>query len=87
MRILFGLAFSVLLTLSFFGAAPAFADEALVSAAQDRLKHNVRYTGRYVKLDYFGGDVPANTGVCTDVIIRSYLAAYGFDFKKRCMKI
>ena len=76
MRIFLGLVFSVLI------AAPAFADEALVSAAQDRLKHNVRYTGSYVKLDYPGGDVPANTGVCTDVIIRSYRAAYGFDFQK-----
>lgn len=76
MRIFLGLVFSVLL------AVPAFADEALVSAAQDRLKHNVHYNGRYVKLDYPGGDVPANTGVCTDVIIRSYRAAYGFDFQK-----
>lgn len=76
MRILFGLAFSVLF------AGTAFADEALVSAAQDRLKHNVRYTGSYVKLDYPGGDVPANTGVCTDVIIRSYRSAFGFDFQK-----
>lgn len=76
MRILFGLAFLSLL------AGSALADEALVSAAQDRLKHNVRYTGSYVKLDYPGGDVPANTGVCTDVIIRSYRAAYGFDFQK-----
>ena len=76
MRILFGLA------LSFLIAGTAFADEALVSAAQDRLKHNVRYTGSYVKLDYPGGDVPANTGVCTDVIIRSYRAAHGFDFQK-----
>lgn len=76
MRILFGLAFSLLL------AGPAFADEALVSAAQDRLTHNVTYNGSYMKLDYPGGDVPANIGVCTDVIIRSYRAAYGFDFQK-----
>ena len=76
MRILFGLVFSVLL------GGHAFADEALVSAAQDRLKQNVTYNGAYMKLDYPGGDVPANIGVCTDVIIRSYRAAYGFDFQK-----
>ena len=58
------------------------ADEALVEAAQDRLKVSVRYDGAYVRLDYPGGDVPADTGVCTDVIIRSYRAAYGFDFQK-----
>ena len=60
----------------------ALADEALVSAAQDRLKHSVRYNGAYMKLDYPNGDVPASMGVCTDVIIRSYRAAYGFDFQK-----
>ena len=57
------------------------ADEALVEAAQDRLKVSVRYDGAYVRLDYPGGDVPPDTGVCTDVIIRSYRAAFGFDFQ------
>ena len=51
-------------------------------AAQDRLKHNITYNGAYLKLDYPGGDVPANIGVCTDVIIRSYRVAFGFDFQK-----
>ena len=60
----------------------AYADEALVEAAQDRLKVSVRYNGAYVRLDYPGGDVPPDTGVCTDVIIRSYRAAFDFDFQK-----
>lgn len=76
MRILLGL----ILLLS--SAAPALADEALVNAAQDRLKQSVHYNGAYMRLDYPGGDVPKNIGVCTDVIIRSYRAAYGFDFQK-----
>ena len=76
MRILLGFGFSLLM-----GSA-ALADEALVTAAQDRLKHNITYNGAYLKLDYTGGDVPANIGVCTDVIIRSYRAAFGFDFQK-----
>jgi len=76
MRILLGFGFSLLM------AGSALADEALVMAAQDRLKHNITYNGAYLKLDYPGGDVPANIGVCTDVIIRSYRAAYGFDFQK-----
>jgi len=63
-------------------AGQAFADDVLVKAAQDRLEHDVRYNGAYMKLDYPGGDVPATIGVCTDVIIRSYRAAYGFDFQK-----
>lgn len=80
MRILFGLLFGAGLSLLF--SSSALADEALVDAAQDRLKQNVTYNGAYIKLDYPGGDVPANTGVCTDVVIRSYRAAYGFDFQK-----
>jgi len=71
-----------LLVLAASVSGHALADEALVSAAQDRLEHNVRYDGRYIKLGYPGGDVPANIGVCTDVVIRSYRAAYGFDFQK-----
>jgi uncharacterized protein YijF (DUF1287 family) len=48
--------------------------EQLVSAAKERLNHTVRYDGRYLKLDYPNGDVPADIGVCTDVVIRSYRA-------------
>ena len=59
-----------------------YADELLVDAAQDRLKAFVKYDPAYVRLDYPNGDVAQNKGVCTDVIIRSYRAAYGFDFQK-----
>ncbi len=72
--------FSLLLLSSF--AVPALANSSLVSAAQDRTQANVRYDGAYIGLDYPGGDVPANIGVCTDVIIRSYRAAFDFDFQK-----
>jgi len=76
MRILLIVLFPLLFT------GQAFADAALVKAAQERLEHNVTYNGAYMKLDYPGGDVPANIGVCTDVVIRSYRAAFGFDFQK-----
>jgi len=56
--------------------------ELLVKAARDRLKASVVYDGRYVGLDYPGGDVPATMGVCTDVVIRSYRKAHGFDLQK-----
>ena len=65
-----------------FAVPLASADPLLVDAAQDRLKVFVRYDGSYVGLDYPNGDVPSNTGVCADVIIRSYRAAFGFDFQK-----
>jgi len=53
----------------------------LVQAALDRTKHTVRYDGAYVKIAYPNGDVPADMGVCTDEVIRSY-RALGFDLQK-----
>lgn len=42
---------------------------------------NVKYTPTYVAIDYPNGDVPADTGVCTDVIIRAY-RKLGIDLQK-----
>ena len=53
----------------------------LVSAALERTKHRVRYVAAYVQIPYPGGDVPADTGVCTDEIIRIYRAV-GIDLQK-----
>jgi uncharacterized protein YijF (DUF1287 family) len=53
----------------------------LVSAAVERTHHVVRYEPAYVRIPYPGGDVPADTGVCTDEIIRSYRAV-GVDLQK-----
>lgn len=53
----------------------------LVAAADARAKVHVRYTGEYVKIAYPGGDVPADTGACTDEIIRIYRAV-GIDLQK-----
>jgi uncharacterized protein YijF (DUF1287 family) len=53
----------------------------LALAALDRTKQVVRYVPAYVSLPYPGGDVPADTGVCTDEVIRSY-RALGFDLQK-----
>ena len=49
----------------------SFANK-LSNAALGRLQSRVRYDGSYVKIGYPWGDVPANIGVCTDVVIRSY---------------
>jgi len=43
--------------------------------------HPVRYVSEYVGIPYPGGDVPADTGVCTDEVIRSYRAV-GIDLQK-----
>ena len=53
----------------------------LSAAALDRTQHTVRYDPAYVRLPYPGGDVPADTGVCTDEVIRSYRAV-GIDLQK-----
>jgi len=53
----------------------------LVAAAIERTHHRVRYVPDYVRIPYPGGDVPADTGVCTDEIIRAYRAV-GVDLQK-----
>jgi len=53
----------------------------VVEAALERTNHNVRYDGRYLSIPYPNGDVPANIGVCTDVIVRTY-RAIGTDFQQ-----
>jgi hypothetical protein len=53
----------------------------LVSAAIERTNHTVRYDPGYVHIPYPGGDVPADSGVCTDEVIRSY-RALSIDLQK-----
>src|SRR5258708_38189622 len=53
----------------------------LVVAAVERTRHVVRYDPAYVRIPYPGGDVPAETGVCTDARIRVYRAV-GIDLQK-----
>jgi uncharacterized protein len=55
--------------------------QRLVNAAVERTHHSVRYDPAYVRIPYPGGDVPADTGVCTDEVIRSY-RALGVDLQK-----
>jgi len=53
----------------------------LAAAAMERTQHAVRYDPAYVRIPYPNGDVPHDTGVCTDEIIRSY-RALGIDLQK-----
>lgn len=67
-------------------AGNAHADNSrlttLLAAAQARTEATVRYDGRYLRIPYPGGDVPDDTGVCTDLVIRSY-RALGVDLQQR----
>lgn len=62
-------------------SARSLAVRKLVDAAVERTTHQVRYDGRYVRIAYPGGDVPADSGVCTDEIVRIYRAV-GIDLQK-----
>ncbi len=53
----------------------------LNSAALERINHDVVYDGAYFNIPYPNGDVPADKGVCTDVIIRAY-RTLGIDLQK-----
>ncbi len=53
----------------------------LISAARDQIGVTRHYDSGYVALSYPGGDVPPDRGVCSDVVIRAYRQAFGFDFQ------
>jgi len=67
-------------------ASPVFADSfdalRLVAAAEKQAGVTLSYDGAYRRLAYPGGDVPEETGVCSDVIIRAY-RAFGVDLQQR----
>ena len=62
-----------------FGQTDFFTQ--LADSALTLTKQQVRYDPSYVQISYPNGDVPANTGVCTDVVIRAY-RKLGIDLQK-----
>lgn len=75
----------VFLTILLLFPVTAFAgsgSDAIVDSARERTKADIRYDPKYVRLTYPGGDVSPDTGVCTDVIIRTYRNAFDYDFQK-----
>lgn len=55
--------------------------EKLAKSAVQQTKMRVTYVSDYVKIKYPNGDVPINTGVCTDLVIRAYRGV-GIDLQK-----
>jgi uncharacterized protein YijF (DUF1287 family) len=53
-------------------AAPADFNIRLAAAAVTLTRDRVVYDPTYFNIPYPKGDVPADTGVCTDVVIRAY---------------
>ena len=66
--------------------APAGESEArlrtLLAAAHAQVGVTLRYDPAYVRLSYPNGDVPADRGVCSDVVIRAF-RALGIDLQQR----
>lgn len=65
--------------LAFFSQTDFYTQLAL--AAETLTLQEVTYDPSYRKIAYPNGDVPANTGVCTDVVIRAYRLV-GIDLQK-----
>ncbi|GGA72490.1 DUF1287 domain-containing protein [Arenimonas soli] len=55
--------------------------ERVLAAAHGQVGTTLHYDGSYRRLDYPGGDVPADRGVCTDVVVRALRAA-GLDLQQ-----
>lgn len=72
-----------LLTLLFLSCSACLvADNAALAAkAREQIGVTVSYNGGYQSIPYPGGDVPKETGVCTDVVIRA-MRAFGLDLQK-----
>lgn len=77
MRAILLFALSILLS----AQAWALQADALVTAAREQVGVTLSYDPAYRRLSYPNGDVPLNTGVCTDVIIRA-LRQQGLDLQQ-----
>ncbi len=56
--------------------------EKLVESARKQIGVTLRYDPAYISLAYPNGDVPAERGVCTDVVIRAMRDALGRDLQQ-----
>ena len=55
--------------------------QKLIAQAIKQTQLKVTYVPAYVQINYPNGDVPSNTGVCTDLVIRAYRGV-GIDLQK-----
>jgi len=76
-----GVVFLAVAHSAYTSVAVADIADGLAYAALERISHKVRYDPAYVILNYPGGDVPADRGVCTDVVVRSY-RRLGIDLQR-----
>ncbi len=55
---------------------------SIVSAARNQVGKTTIYDSSYVRLDYPGGDIPIERGVCTDVVIRALRDSVKMDLQQ-----
>lgn len=60
---------------------PAWDTATVIASARAQIGVTLSYDPAYTRLAYPGGDVPAERGVCTDVVIRA-LRAVGIDLQR-----
>jgi uncharacterized protein len=73
---------SVILVLAL--AAPVFGGakpSSLTEAARDQVGVTTVYDPSYVRLEFPGGDLPRDRGVCTDVVVRALRDGWGIDLQ------
>jgi uncharacterized protein YijF (DUF1287 family) len=58
-------------------------NQDIVAAARRQVGVTLHYDPAYRQLPYPGGDVPADRGVCTDVIVRALRTARAIDLQRR----
>lgn len=76
-----GLSSGLVLVLPPIVHAGQAAAQKLVAAARRQVGVTLTYDAAYSRLDYPGGDVPRERGVCTDVIVRAYRDALDIDLQ------
>jgi uncharacterized protein YijF (DUF1287 family) len=57
------------------GEIPSEQIRSVIESAHEQLSETTHYTQDYKVIHYPGGDMPADTGACTDVIIRAFRKA------------
>lgn len=64
------------------GFCSAGVGEKIVEAARKQVGVTLSYDPAYVSLEYPGGDIPREKGVCTDVVIRALRDGLDEDLQK-----
>jgi uncharacterized protein YijF (DUF1287 family) len=68
--------------LSLVNAATPSNGASIASGARAQIGKTVSYDPSYRALDYPNGDVPIETGVCADVVVRALRQGLGIDLQK-----